>query len=50
MSGDCINDRTEKGFDYYPLDYNIPQLSTGLYFMVVYSEKEYQAIELVIVN
>ena len=48
VPGARMNDRTERGSDYYHLSYNLPQLSTGMYVMMVMAGNERQVIKLIV--
>jgi hypothetical protein len=48
VPGARMDDRTERGSDYYHITYNLPQLGTGMYVMMVMAGSERQLIKLII--
>jgi hypothetical protein len=48
VPGARLDDRTERGSDYYHLSYNLPQLTTGMYVMVVTAGNERQLVKFVV--
>jgi hypothetical protein len=48
ISGTRMDDRTERGSDYYHINYNLPQLSTGMYVMMVMAGSERQLVKLIV--
>jgi hypothetical protein len=48
VPGARMDDRTERGLDYYNVTYNLPQLSTGMYVMMVMAGGERQLVKLIV--
>jgi hypothetical protein len=50
VPGARVDERTERGSDYYHVKYNLPQLSAGMYLMMVTAGNERQVIKLIIAD
>jgi hypothetical protein len=48
VPGARLDERIERGSDYYFLSYNLPQLATGMYVMVVMAGNERQLIKFIV--
>ncbi|MDR2448870.1 MAG: SprB repeat-containing protein [Prevotellaceae bacterium] len=48
VPGARLDDRTGRGSDYYHISYNIPQLSAGMYVMMVMAGNERQLVKLIV--
>jgi hypothetical protein len=48
VPGTRMNDRTERGSDYYHISYNLSQLNTGVYVMMVMAGDERQLIKFIV--
>jgi hypothetical protein len=48
VPGARLDERTERGSDYYHLSYNLPQLTAGMYVLVVTAGNERQVVKLIV--
>jgi hypothetical protein len=48
VPGARMDERTARGADYYHINYNLPQLSTGVYVMMVIAGNEHQLVKLIV--
>jgi hypothetical protein len=48
VPGARMDERTARGSDYYHINYNLPQLSTGMYVMIVIAGNERQLVKLIV--